>query len=82
MFFRLGSTVFAYLGLKSRYIPRGLAALGVFSSLLVVVVTLAIMVFPGWAAVVSPAYFVPSLIFEITLGFWLVVRGIKPPIVD
>ena len=74
--------MFAYLWLKSRYIPRALAALGVFSSLLVVVVTLAIMVFPGCAAVVSPDYFVPSFIFEITLGFWLVVRGIKPPIVD
>jgi Domain of unknown function (DUF4386) len=45
VFFGLGPTVFAYLWLKSRYIPRALAALGVFSSLLVVVVTLAIMVF-------------------------------------
>jgi hypothetical protein len=39
VFFGLGSTVFAYLWFKSRYIPRWLAALGIFSSLLVAIVT-------------------------------------------
>lgn len=68
VFFGLGSTVFSYLWFKSRYIPRGLAAWGIFSSLVVAIVTLAIMVFPSLAAVVIPVYFAPIFIFEVTLA--------------
>jgi hypothetical protein len=82
VFFGLGSTVFAYLWFKSRYIPRWLAALGIFSSLVVAIVTLAIMVFPGLAAVVIPIYFAPIFIFEVTLGFWLLIKGVQAPIVE
>jgi Domain of unknown function (DUF4386) len=82
VFFGLGSTVFAYLWFKSRYIPRALAAWGIFSSLVVAIVTLAIMVFPSLAAVVIPVYFEPIFIFEVTLGFWLLVKGIRAPIVE
>jgi hypothetical protein len=45
--------------------------------LLVTIVTLVIMVFPGWAGAVSPAYFVPSFIFEVILGLWLLIKGIQ-----
>ncbi len=82
VFFGLGSTVFAYLWLQSRYIPRGLATWGIFSSLVVVVVTLAIMVFPGLAAFVIPIYFAPIFVFEVALGVWLIVKGIRAPIVE
>ena len=81
VFFGLGSTMFAYLWFESRYIPRALAAWGIFSSLVVTIVTLAIMVFPGLAAVVIPVYFAPIFVFEVTLGFWLLVKGIRAPIV-
>lgn len=76
LFFGLGSTVFAWLWLKSRYIPRALAGWGIFSSLVVVGVALAIMVFPSLAAVVFPACFLPILIFEVTMGFWLLLKRI------
>ncbi len=82
VFFGLGSTVFAYLWFKSRSIPRALAAWGTFSSLVVAIVTLAIMVFPSLAAVVIPVYFAPIFIFEVTLGLWLLVKGIHAPIVE
>ncbi len=82
VFFGLGSTVFAYLWFKSRYIPRGLAAWGIFSSLVVAIVTLAIMVFPSLAAVVTLVYFAPIFIFEVTLGLWLLIKGIQAPIVE
>jgi hypothetical protein len=82
VFFGLGSTVFAYLWFKSRYIPRALAALGIFSSLVVAIITLAIMLFPGLAAVVIPVYFATIFIFEVTLGFWLLIKGIRAPIVE
>jgi hypothetical protein len=79
VFFGLGSAVFSYLWLRSRYIPRGFAAWGIFSSLLVAIVNLAIMVFPNVAPVVTPAYFVPIMFFEIALGLWLLVKGIQAP---
>ena len=74
--------MFAYLWFKSRYIPRWLGALGMFSPLLVAIVTLAIMVFPDLAAVVIPVYFAPIFIFEVTLGLWLLIKGIQAPIVE
>ena len=79
VFWGLGSTVFAYLWWKSRYIPRGLAGWGIFSSLALAIGILAIMVFPGLASLVGPAYFVPIMIFEIALGVWLLVKGIQSP---
>jgi Domain of unknown function (DUF4386) len=80
VFLGLGSTVFSYLWFKSRYIPRALAALGIFGSLVLAIVTLAIMVFPSLGAVVGLAYMMPMGIYEVTLGFWLLVKGIQAPI--
>jgi hypothetical protein len=82
VFFGLGSTVFCYLWFKSRYIPRGLAAWGIFSSLVTAIVTLAVMLFPNLAAFVMPVYLAPIFIFEVTLGLWLLVKGIHSPIVE
>jgi hypothetical protein len=74
----LGSTVFAYLLLKSRYVPKALAAWGIFSSLLLAVGTLAIMVFPGLGAV-GLAYMMPMGIYEVGPGLWLLIKGIRAP---
>jgi hypothetical protein len=82
VFLGLGSTAFAYLWLKSRYIPRGLAAWGIFSSLVLAIGIGGIMVFPGLASVVGPAYWLPIFIFEVTLGLWLPVQGIQPSMIE
>jgi hypothetical protein len=74
----LGSAVFAYLLLKSYYVPRALAALGIFSSSLLAIGTLAIIVFPALGAV-GMAYMMPMGFYEVGLGLWLLVRGIKAP---
>jgi hypothetical protein len=79
VFLGLGSTLFSYLWLRSRYIPRALAALGIFASLLVVTVNLVILVFPDVARVAIPLNFAPLAIFEVTTGIWLLARGIQPP---
>jgi Domain of unknown function (DUF4386) len=75
----LGSTVFSYLWLKSRYIPRALAAWGIFSSLALASLTLAIMVFPGLGDVLGLAYMAPMFVYEVGLGLWLLVKGIHVP---
>ena len=71
----LGSTVFAYLLLRSGYVPKALAGLGIFASLLLATAAVSIIVFP---AVARPFYLpamAPMGIYEITLGFWLLIKG-------
>jgi Domain of unknown function (DUF4386) len=75
----LGSAVFAFLLLKSQFVPWLLAGWGVFSSLLLAAYALAIIVFPK-AGALQVVPMLPMGIYEVTLGFWLLVRGanIKP----
>lgn len=79
IFLALGSTVFSYLFFESRYVPRALAAWGMFSSLALLAGGLAIVVFPTWRAVLSPGYFAPIFIYEVTLGLWLLLKGVCIP---
>ena len=79
VFCGLGSAVFSYLWLKSGYIPRALAAWGIFASLVLAIVTLIIMVFPALGSVLGLTYMMPMGIYEVGLGLWLVVKGIREP---
>ena len=76
IFLGLGSTVFAYLWFKSRYVPRALAAWGIFASLVVAVCTLAIVLFPNFQDISFPWAYLPIAIFELTMGFWLLIGGL------
>jgi hypothetical protein len=78
LFFGLGSAVFAYLWFKSRYIPRGLAGWGVFSSLLVVTYVLAFIIFPNLPDKLELPSLIPMGIFELTMGFWLLFKDLRP----
>ena len=72
----LGSAVFAYLLLRSRYVPKALAVLGIFSSLLLAIGSLAIIVIPG-LGVIGMSYMMPMGLYEVGLGFWLLIKGIR-----
>lgn len=74
----LGSAVFAYLLLRSRYVPGIFALLGIFSSSLLTIGSLAIIVFPG-LGVVGMSYMMPMGLYEVGLGFWLLIKGIRAP---
>ena len=74
----LGSAIFAWLLVKSDYVPKALAALGVFSSLLLAGGTLAIIVFPGLGAM-GMAYMIPMGLYEVGLGLWLLIKGVRTP---
>lgn len=77
----LGSTLFAWLWLKSRYVPKAIAAWGIFSSLLLGFGTLAIMVFPR-LSVVGLSYMAPMFFYEVGLGLWLLIKGLREPSVQ
>jgi len=76
--FGLGSAVFSYLWFQSRYIPKVLAAWGVFSSLLVEAGSFAILISPGFEKVLLQRHFTPIFLFEVIMGFWLLLRGLRP----
>jgi len=81
-FLGLGSTVFAGLWLKSRYIPRAIAAWGVFSSLVMAIASTAVIVFPAVNGVLGMTYMFPLAIFEIGIGTWLLAYRLRDPSAD
>ena len=73
----LRSTAFCCLWLKSRYIPRALAAWGIVASFLMGACAFAFIIFPELTRVVSVAiYGAPIFFFELTMGFWLLLKGL------
>ncbi len=79
IFLGLGSTIFNYLLFKSGYIPKVLAAWGIFSSLLLLISQFAIIIFPEVEETIIPACYGPIAIDEIALGFWLLFKGANIP---
>jgi Domain of unknown function (DUF4386) len=74
-----GTTIFAYLLLKSGYIPRAFALWGLFAAPLLAAVTLANVVFPSIGASLGMLHMFPMGVYEVGLGLWLLVKGIQAP---
>jgi hypothetical protein len=79
LFYGLASTACGYLFFTSGYIPRALAAFGVIVSAWAAVCTLAFIISPDFAKHVNLWWFDTGLgVFELSTGFWLVIRGLRP----
>jgi len=77
VFAGLRSTTFCYLWFKSHLIPRALAGFGVVASLLMGVCAYSFIIFSGLAAIVPVGiYGGPIFLFELTMGVWLVFKGL------
>ncbi|HET6980700.1 MAG TPA: DUF4386 domain-containing protein, partial [Myxococcaceae bacterium] len=74
--FALGSTVFSWLLLRGRMIPVPLAWLGVVASVLLVV-GLPLRLVDVLSGSVTQLLWLPMAAFEIPLGFWLLLRGVR-----
>ena len=72
-----GSTIFAYLFYKSGYVPKFIGAWGIFASLLIGLSCLANFVFPQLSPFVYPFSMVPMFFYEVGLGLWLWIKGVK-----
>lgn len=84
IFFAVGSTIFSWLLLRGRMIPTALAWLGVAASLLLAVVLpvqqAKLLGGPmAWSSSITWLVWLPMLVFELTFGVWLIVRGVAPP---
>ena len=78
-FFGLAATVCAWLWLKSHYIPKGLAIFGVISSAWCVLCAFIFLIFPHFNKIVNDYIFdSPMALFELTVSFWLLFKGLRP----
>lgn len=73
----LGSIIFAYLLLKSGYIPRALGWLGIFASALMFFGSFCLVVFPGIGNFMYPYGMMPMFVFEVGTGAWLWLKGAR-----
>jgi hypothetical protein len=71
--FALGATLFYYLFFKSGYIPRALSLFGLIAALLALIGT----PFGLLGYDVPIIVFLPNLPFELGIGLWLIVKGIR-----
>ncbi|MFI5252989.1 MAG: DUF4386 domain-containing protein [Bacteroidota bacterium] len=73
--FAVGSTIYSYLFLRARSIPVPLAWLGIIASILLVpALPLQLAGFIGGP--VTTYIWIPILVFEMTLGLWLLIKGV------
>lgn len=74
-FFAVGSTLFSYLFLRGRMIPVALAWLGLLASVLLVVL-LPLQVAGVLRGSITQLMYLPMLAFEVSLGLWLLIKGV------
>ncbi len=79
MLFAIGSTIFSWLLLRGRMIPRLLAWVGVAASALLVVL-LPLELAGVVSGFITKIMWLPIAAFEIPLGLWLLVKGVAHPI--
>src|SRR3989440_1184827 len=73
----LRSTLVCYLWFQSSYIPRALALWGMLASILMGACAFSFIIFPELAKVVGVGiYGAPIFFFELTMGFWLLLKGL------
>ena len=78
VFFAVGSLIFSYLLLRGRMVPVSIASLGVFASALLAV--LLPLQLAGFSTAPLTGYFqwLPALVFQVAIGFWLLIKGVAP----
>ena len=77
LFLGLGSAVFAWLWLRSGYVPRALATLGIVASLILAAGTFGSLMLPTLR--LYPWHMVLMFFFEVGMGIWLLARGLRLP---
>jgi hypothetical protein len=78
IFAGLRSTAFCYLWFRSGFIPRVLAAWGMFSSFLMGTFAFSFVIFPGLRKLVPvEVYGGPIFVFELIMGLWLLLKRLR-----
>ncbi len=72
----LGGTVFGYLFVVSRYVPRALAAWGIFTYSSILVLAFVSILVPKCPVILETVLYALGGAFELVFGFWLVFKGV------
>ncbi len=77
IFVGLGGTVFCYLFFKSKYVPRILAAWGIFTYLSMLILSFVSILLPNHPAMIETVLYALGGFFELIFGFWLLFKGVN-----
>lgn len=77
IFIGVGGTIFCYLFYRSLFIPRILAAWGIFTYASMFVIGFLNILFPNLPDMIETVLFGLGALFEVTFGFWLLLRGVN-----
>jgi len=79
LFLGLSLVIFLYLLFKSKYVPGILAAFGVLSYALIFIYDLLFIFSPNYATIliIQIIGWGPSILFEIIIGLWLLIKGVN-----
>ena len=77
IFVGLGGTAFCYLFFKSKYVPRILAAWGMFTYLSMLILSFVSILFPNHPVTIETVLYALGGVFELVFGFWLLVKGVN-----
>ena len=76
VFIGLGATVFCVLLFRSRYIPKPLAAWGIFTYVSMLGLALVSILFPNHPLMLANVLYGVGALFEFVLGLWLFFKGV------
>lgn len=77
VFFGLTCLVFGFLIFKSGYLPRILGVMMMIAGGCYLTNSFVLLLAPTVAAIIVPAILLPSLVGELSLALWLVVKGVR-----
>lgn len=77
IFIGVGGTLFCYLFFKSKYIPRILSGWGIFTYLSMLVLAMTSILVPNLSETIKMAFYATGGLFEILIGFWLMIKGVN-----
>ena len=77
VFVGLGGTLFCYLFFTSKYVPRVLAAWGMFTYVSMLGLALVSILFPDHPVIIEDVLYSLGAGFEFVMGFWLLIKGVK-----
>jgi hypothetical protein len=73
----LGGTLFCYLFFTSKYVPRSLAAWGIFTYLSMIVLSVVSILIPNHPVIIEVVLYTLGGLFELIFGFWLMFKGVN-----
>jgi hypothetical protein len=78
LFLGMNFMLFFYLLFKSKYVPGILPIFGIISYLLIFICALITILTPQYITmIIQSVFWGPSIIFELVIGIWLLVKGIN-----